>query len=148
MLGILNRLEVTDSKCLDRRSRGQGLDLGGPSGVDGLALLLWTESTSELSYAEDMVGQQNPSPVSSSSGTPPSSPPTNQSYQTPPVEEVMALIPVPEDVQLPSLNTSEDEINWVLLLCAPPPGCQVGGQRCWTCHKTDVSPDSGAAHLF
>ena len=34
-------------------------------------------ATLELSYAEDMQGQQNASPASSTLGTPPSSPPTD-----------------------------------------------------------------------
>ena len=85
-------------------------------------------ATSELSYAEEMQGQQNASPVSSSSGTPPSSPPTDQSYQTPPNEQATTLVPVPEDVQLPSPNLSEEEVLRVLPPCAPTPGRQVGGQ--------------------
>ena len=55
-------------------------------------------ATSELSYADDMQGQQNASPTSSSSGTLPLSPPTDQSYQTSPVEQVTELVPVPEDI--------------------------------------------------
>ena len=105
-------------------------------------------ATSELSYAEDMDGQQNASPASSSLRTPPSSPPTDQSCQTPLVEQVGTLVLVLEDIQLPSPNTSEDEIVRVPPLRAPTPGHRVGGQRCWTCRKTDVPPDSGAARLF
>ena len=66
-------------------------------------------ATSELSYAEEMQGQQDASPVSSLSGTPLSSLPTDQSYQTLPVEQVTELVPVPEDVQLPSPNSSKEE---------------------------------------
>ena len=87
-------------------------------------------ATSELSYAKDMEGQQNASLTSSSSGTPPSSPPTDQSYQTPMVEQVTVLVPVPEDIQLPSPNTSEEETLCVPPPRAPTPGHQVGGQRC------------------
>ena len=102
----------------------------------------------ELSYAEDMAVQQNVSPALSSLGTSPSSPPTDQSYQTPLVEQVTALIPVPDDAQLPPPNSSEDEIVQVPPPRSPTPGGQVGGQHCWTRRKADVSPDTGAARLF
>ena len=105
-------------------------------------------ATSELSYANDMQGQQNTSPASSSSGTPPLSLPTDQSYQTPPVEQVTELVPVPEDVQLLSPNSSEEEAIPIPPPRAPTPGRQVGGQRCWTRHKTDEASGSGAARLF
>ena len=85
-----------------------------------------------------MGEQQNTSPVSSSSGTPPSSPPTDQSYQTPLVEQVTVLVPVPEDVQLPSPNTLEEEVVRVPPPRAPTLGHRVGGQRCWTRRKTDT----------
>ena len=45
--------------------------------------------TSELSYAEEMDQRQD-----ASSPTPPLSPPTDGSYQTPPVEDVALLVPV------------------------------------------------------
>ena len=61
-------------------------------------------ATSELSYAEEMDQRQD-----ASSPSPPSSPPTDGSYQTPVTESVTRLIPVPEDVQLPSPTTSEEE---------------------------------------
>ena len=105
-------------------------------------------ATSELSYAEDMEGQQNTSPASSSSGTPPSSPPTDQSYQTPPVEQVTELVLVPEDVQLPSPNSSEEEPIPIPPPRAPTPGRRVSGQRCWTCCKADEASGAGAARLF
>ena len=105
-------------------------------------------ATSELSYAEDMEGQQNASPASSSSDTPPSSPPTDQSYQTPPVEQVTELVPVPEDVQLPSPNSSEEEPIPIPPPRASTPGRQVSGQRCWTRRKADEASGSGAAGLF
>ena len=79
-------------------------------------------ATLELSYAEDMQGQQNASPASLTSGTPPSSPPTNQSYQTLPVEQVTELVPVPEDVQLSSPNSSEEEAIPIPPPHAPTPG--------------------------
>ena len=66
-------------------------------------------ATSELSYAEEMDQRKD-----ASSPTPPSSPPTDNSYQTPPVEAVATLVPVPEDVQLPSLTSSEVEAIPVL----------------------------------
>ena len=106
------------------------------------------QATSELSYAEDMEGQQNASPASSSLGTPPSSPPTDQSYQTPPAEQVTELVPVPEDIQLPSPNSSEEEPIPVPPPRAPTPGQQVRGQRCWTRCKADEASGSGAARLF
>ena len=105
-------------------------------------------ATSELSYAEEMQGHQNASPTLSSLGTPPSSPPTDQSYQTPPVEQVTELVPVPEDIQLPLLNSSEEEALPVLPPHALTPGCRVGGQRCWTRRKADESSGAGAACLF
>ena len=52
-------------------------------------------ATSELSYAEEMDQRQD-----ASSPSPPSSPPTDGSYQTPVTESVTRLVPVPEDVQL------------------------------------------------
>ena len=105
-------------------------------------------ATSELSYAEDMQGQQNALPASSSSGTPPSSPPTDQSYQTPPVEQVTKLVPVPEDVQLPSPNSSEEEAILIPLPRTLTPGRQVRGQRCWTRCKADEASGAGVARLF
>ena len=81
-------------------------------------------ATSELSYAEEMDQRQD-----ASSPTPPSSPPTNGLYQTPVTESVTRLVPVPEDVQLPSPTSSEEEA-----IPVPPPrattrGCEVSGQR-------------------
>ena len=69
----------------------------------GLCRCGW-RATSELSYAEEMDQRED-----ASSPTPPSSPSTNNSYQTPPVEAVATLVPVPEDVQLPSPTSSEVE---------------------------------------
>ena len=100
-------------------------------------------ATSELSYAEEMDQHEN-----ASLPTPPLSPPTDNSYQTPPVEAVATLIPVPEDVQLPSPTSSEVEPIPVLLPHAPTPSRQVGGQRCWTHRKADEASGSGAARLF
>ena len=45
-----------------------------------------------------------------SSPTPPSLPPTDGSYQTPVTESVTRLVPVPEEVQLPSPTSSEEEV--------------------------------------
>ena len=60
-------------------------------------------ATSELSYAEEMDQRQD-----ASSPSPPSSLPTNGSYQTPTVESVTPLVLVREEVQLPSPTSSED----------------------------------------
>ena len=97
-------------------------------------------ATSELSYTEEMDQHQD-----ASSPMPPSSPPMDQSYGTPPVESVSQLIPVPEDVQLPCPTLSE-----VAPIPIPPPhastlGRVVSGQRCWTRHKVDLAPGTGAS---
>ena len=96
-------------------------------------------ATSELSYAKEMDQRQD-----ASSPSPPSSPPTNGSYQTPVVSE--SAPPVPEDVQLPSPTSSKE----VSILVPPPraatPGREVSGQCCWTLHKIDPTPGSGASH--
>ena len=92
-------------------------------------------ATSELSYAEEMDQRQD-----ASSASPPSlppSPPTNGSYQTPNVESVTHLAPVPEDVQLLLPMSSEVEPLPVLLPRAPTPGWEVSGQCCWTSRKFD-----------
>ena len=62
------------------------------------------QATSELSYAEEMDQRQD-----ASSASPLSSPPTDGSYQTPVTESVTRLVPAPEDVQLPSPTSSEEE---------------------------------------
>ena len=97
-------------------------------------------ATSELSYAEEMDQRQD-----ASSPTPPSSPPTDGSYQTPVTESVTRLVPVPEDVQLP-LPTSSEEVP---IPIPPPrattPGREVSGQRCWTRRKFDKTPGAGAS---
>ena len=96
-----------------------------------------------MSYAEDMDQRQN-----ASSPSPPSSPPTNGSYQTPVTESVTRLVPVPEDVQLPSPTSSEE----VPVPVPPPrvvmPGREVSGQRCWTRQKFDKTPGAGASGRF
>ena len=61
-------------------------------------------ATSELSYAEEMDQRQD-----TSSPSPPLSPPTDRSYQTPVTESGSRLVPVPEDVQLLSPTSSEEE---------------------------------------
>ena len=97
-------------------------------------------ATTELSYAEEMDQRQN-----ASSPSPPSSPPTDGSYQTPVTESVTRLVPVPEDVQLPSPTSSEE----VPIPVPPPravtPGREVSGQCCWTCRKFDKTPGAGAS---
>ena len=100
-------------------------------------------ATSELSYAEEMDQRQD-----ASSPSPPSSPPTDGSYQTPVTESVTRLIPVPEDVQLPSPTSSEEVPIPVLPLRATTPGREVSGQRCWTRHKFDKTPGAGASGRF
>ena len=97
-------------------------------------------ATSELSYAEEMDQRQD-----ASSPSPPSSPPTDGSYQTPVMELVTRLVPVPEDVQLPSPTTSEEEELPVPPPHAMTPGRVVSGQRCWTRCKFDKTPGAGAS---
>ena len=98
---------------------------------------------SELSYAEEMDQRQD-----ASSPSPPSSPPTDGSYQTPVMESVTRLIPVPEDVQLPSPTSSEEEPIPIPPPRAPTPGREVSGQRCWTRRKFDKTPGAGASSRF
>ena len=100
-------------------------------------------ATSELSYAEEMDQRDN-----ASSPTPPSSPPTDGSYQTPAMELTTRLIPVPEEVQLPSPTSSKEEAIPVPPLRATTPGREVSGQRCWTRHKFDKTPGAGASSRF
>ena len=97
-------------------------------------------ATSELSYAEEMDQRRD-----ASSPTPPLSPPTDGSYQTPPVEDVALLVPVLEDVQLPSPTSSEEVAISVPPPCATTPDRQVSGQRCWTHRKFDKTPGAGAS---
>ena len=103
-------------------------------------------ATSELSYAKEMDQRQDassPSPLSS-----PSSPPTDGSYQTPVTESVTQLAPVPEDMQLPSPTSSEEEPIPVPPPHATTPGREVSGQRCWTRRKFDKTPGAGASGSF
>ena len=74
-------------------------------------------ATLELLYAEEMDQCQD-----ASSLLLPSSPPTDQSYRTPPVGSVTQLIPVPEDIQLPSPTSSEEVAIPVPPLRATTPG--------------------------
>ena len=97
-------------------------------------------ATSELSYAEEMDQRQD-----ASSPTPPSSPPTDGSYQTPVTESVTHPIPVPEGVQLPSPTSSEEVPIPVPPPRATTPGREVSGQRCWTQRKFDKTPGAGAS---
>ena len=90
--------------------------------------------TSELSYAEEMDQRQDAS-----------SPPTDGSYQTPVTESVTRLVPVPEEVQLPSPTSSEEEAIPIPPPCAVTPGREVSGQRCWTRCKFDKTPGAGAS---
>ena len=100
-------------------------------------------ATSELSYAEEMDQRQG-----ASSATPPSSPPTDGSYQTPVTESVTHLIPVPEDVQLPSPTSSEEEVIPIPPPRATTPGREVSSQRCWSRRKFDKTPGAGASGRF
>ena len=100
-------------------------------------------ATSELSYAEEMDQRQDASLPS-----PPSSPPTDGSYQTPVMESVTRLILVPEDVQLPSPTSSEEEVLPVPPPPATTPSREVSGQRCWTRRKFDKTPGAGASRRF
>ena len=100
-------------------------------------------ATSELSYAEEMDQRQD-----ASSPSPPSSPPTDGPYQTPVTESVTRLVPVPEEVQLPSPTTSEEEPIPVPLPRATTPSREVSGQRCWTRRKFDKTPGAGASGRF
>ena len=100
-------------------------------------------ATSELSYAEEMDQRQD-----ASSPTPPSSPPTDGSYQTPVMESVSYLVPVPEDVQLPSPTSSEEAAIPIPPPRATTPGHEVSGQRCWTRCKFDKTPGAGASGRF
>ena len=97
-------------------------------------------ATSELSYAKEMDQRQD-----ASSPSPPSSPPTDGSYQTPVTESVTCLILVPEEVQLPSLTTSKEEPIPIPPPRATTPGREVSGQRCWTRCKFDKAPGTGAS---
>ena len=97
-------------------------------------------ATSELSYAKEMDQRQD-----TSSPSPPSSPPTDGSYQTPVTESVTHLVPVPEDVQLPSPTSSKEAPIPVLPPRATTPGHEVSGQRCWTHRKFDKTPGAGAS---
>ena len=79
------------------------------------------------------------------SPSPPSSPPTDGSYQTPVTESVTRLVPVPEDMQLPSLTTSKEEVLPIPPPRATAPGREVSGQHCWTRRKFDKTPGAGAS---
>ena len=100
-------------------------------------------ATSKLSYAEEMDQRQD-----ASSPSPPSSPPTDGSYQTPVTESVTRSVLVPKEVQLPSPTTSEEEVLPVPPPRATTPGCEVSGQRCWTRRKFDKTPGAGASSRF
>ena len=97
-------------------------------------------ATSELSYAEEMDQRQD-----TSSPSLPSSPPTDGSYQTPVTESVTRLVPVPEDMQLPSPTSSEEEAIPIPPPCAVTLGRAVSGQHCWTRRKFDKTPGAGAS---
>ena len=76
---------------------------------------------------------------------------TDRSYQSPVISQEIGLAVIPEEVQLPSPNTSEDEIVRI-----PAPRVEevpeVSGQRCWTARKAQrlEGPGStgGAGRLF
>ena len=100
-------------------------------------------ATSELSYAEEMDQRQD-----ASSTTPPSLPPTDGSYQTPVTESVTRLVPVPEEVQLPSPTSSKEAPVPIPPPRASTPGREVSGQCCWTRRKFDKTPGAGASSRF
>ena len=81
----------------------------------------------------------------SSPSIPSSSPPTDVSYQTLPIEQVTALVLVLEEVQLLSSMVSEDKIIQVPLPHAQTPNCLVSGQQCWTTRKAEHSEGAGAS---
>ena len=102
-----------------------------------------------MSYAEEIDQRQDASsPSTPSTPSSPSSPPTDGLYQTPVMELVTRLVPVPDDVQLPSPTSSEE----VPIPIPPPrastPGRVVSGQRCWTRRKFDKTPGAGASGRF
>ena len=80
-----------------------------------------------------------------SSPSVPSSLVTDQLYCTPPVEEEGRLVPVPEEVQLPSPMSSEEAPILVPLPHATTPAREVSHQRCWTRCKVDLAPGAGAS---
>ena len=63
----------------------------------------------------------------------------------PVTESVTQLVPVPEDVQLPSPTSSEEEPIPIPPPRASTPGREVSGQRCWTQRKFDKAPGGGAS---
>ena len=83
-----------------------------------------------------------------SSPTPPSSPPTDGSYQTLVTESVSRLVPIPEEVQLPSPTSSEEAPIPIPPPRATTPGREVSGQRCRTRRKFDKTPGAGASGRF
>ena len=58
------------------------------------------------------------------------------------------LVPVPEDVQLPSPMSSEEEAIPVPPPRAISPDRNVSGQRCWTRRKFDKTPGAGESSRF
>ena len=61
------------------------------------------------------------------------------------MESVTRLVPVPEDMQLLSPTSSEEEAIPVPPPHATTPGHEVSGQRCWTRRKFDKTPGAGAS---
>ena len=99
-------------------------------------------ATSKLSYADEVahwgaLSAFTPLPLL-----------TGQLYRTPPVEQVTVLVPVLEDILLPSPNVSEDNALPVPSPCTPTQGHLLSGQHCWTRCKFDEDAGSGSAHLF
>ena len=64
------------------------------------------------------------------------------------MESVTRLVPVPEEVQLPSPTSSEEEAIPIPPPHAATPGREVSGQRCWTRHKFDKTPGAGASGRY
>ena len=97
-------------------------------------------ATSELSYAEEMDQRQD-----ALSPMPPSSPPTDGSYQAHLVKSVTHLVLIPKEVQLLFPMSSEEVLIPILPPRATTPGRVVSGQHAWTCRKTNLAPGSGAS---
>ena len=58
------------------------------------------------------------------------------------------MAPVSEDIQLPSLTSSEEITIPIPPPCAMTLGQEVSGQRCWTHRKVDSSSGAGASSHF
>ena len=98
------------------------------------------QATSELFYAKDLATHEG-----ASSPTPLSLLDMDMSFQTLPAKVVTALVPIPEEVQLPSPLASEGAPLPVPPPQATTPGRLVSGQHCWTACKAEHSKGPGAS---